>query len=326
MESYARDNGKVREFPVVVQTDSPLQPASANRGFDLGAHINLLRRRWPIFIGVLCSALLVGGLMVIRATRVYRATATVFIDPHAPEVLSGVREVYDFGGGYWASKEFYQTQYGVIRSHQVAQKVVNNLGLLPEPIASELRGASASLESRAAQDPLHGLPEGLVTKLRLLGVGHLKSRTAMLQALEHMDPATAIQRRILAEPLKDSRLVLISIEDSNPQQAAVLANAVVDAYIETNLDQKADVTRSAVTWLSNQIIDLKRKVEESELALHEFRKANNIVSMSMEDKQTINAQTLSQLNQSLSTARAEGFALGSRRDQIAQAMAAGEIP
>ena len=68
-----------------------------------------------------------------------------------------------------------------------------------------------------------------------------------------------------------------------------------------------DATRSAINWLSSQMQDLKEKLTQSEAALHEFRKTNNIDSVSMEDKQTINAQTMQQLNQSLSNARAQGF-------------------
>src|SRR5262249_24052741 len=91
---------------------------------------------------------------------------------------------------------------------------------------------------------------------------------------------------------------------------------VASAYSDVNLSQKVELTRSAVDWLHGQVTELKATLEASEMALHEFKKANNIVSASMEDKQTIVVQTLTQLNQELSAATAKRIALESRRDQL----------
>lgn len=307
--------------PFLKTTEAP------QTGIDIQARLSVIRRRLLVFLGVLVLSIVAGGIVSVRAARVYRASAMVLIDVNAPEVLSGVREVYNSGLGYWTSKEYYQTQYSVIRSRSVSEKVVATLGLAPASIIGELqRAAPMSAQARIAGEPLFDLPTGLQSKLRMLGVGGLPSREAMIEALGKLDPAAFIQGRIQAEPVKDSRLVQIVIEDTDPKQAAAIANAVANAYIDVNLDQKIDVTRSAVNWLSDQMVDLKTKVEQSELALHAFRKLNNMVSISIEDRQTMISQTLSQLNQSLSTARAQGFEYESRRDQIANALAAGTIP
>ena len=308
--------------------NSPLMPATSVRvGLDLRARISVLRRRLLVLIVVLVGVLVAGTVITIRAPRVYRATALVLIDVNAPEVLSGMREVYGLGSGYWAAKEYYTTQYNVIKSRLVADKVVMALGLRSATVSEELKAAAPpTAEARLSGDPLSDLPPALQNKLRLLNLADAASRDAMAERLERLDPAAVLQKRLQVDPVKDSRLVQIAIEDTSPELAALLANAVADAYIEVNLDQKVDMTRTAVNWLSDQLRDLKDKLETSEAALNQFRRTNNMVSVSMEDRQTINSQTLNQLNQSLSAARAAGFALASRRDEIARATQDGSVP
>ena len=55
----------------------------------------------------------------------------MIIDSQAPQVLGAqVQEVTDMGAGaYWFSKEYFETQYNIIRSRYVAQMVVDKLGL-----------------------------------------------------------------------------------------------------------------------------------------------------------------------------------------------------
>jgi succinoglycan biosynthesis transport protein ExoP len=277
----------------------------------------LSRRRW-VGIGVLLGALLAGLLVTLRAQRIYRSKAIVVIDTAAPEVLSNVREVYDLGSsGYWAAKEYYETQYNVIRSRPVAQKAAGALGLAPKVLADTIRATGTEdLEAQVARDPLYGLSENLREKVSMLGLGDARSRDQLIAELEDFDVAKYIQKLVRVEPVKDSRLVAIVVEDTNPQRAARLANAVADAYIEFNLDQKVSATRSAADWLTDQMHELKEKLQKSELALLDFKKDNNIVSVSMEDRQTITSETLSQLNRSLSETVARRLALESKRDRL----------
>lgn len=284
----------------------------------------LLRRRWLVGGGALL-ALVIGAVVTIRSPRIYKASANVLIEQSAPDVLDNVREVYDLGAGaYWATKEYYETQYNVIRSRPVAQKAAQSLGLAPAALAEAVRAAGpASLEARAASDPLYGLPEVMQQKLRLLGLADVHDRDDLLEALGKLDAARYVQSLVRVEPVKDSHLVGIAVESTDASQAALVANAVADAYIEYNLDQRTSATRSAVDWLADQMRELKEKLKDSELELYEFKKANNIVSISMEDRQTMISESLSQLNRSLSESRAKRIALEARRSQIQKARQAG---
>lgn len=311
-------------------------PAFASRPsddeIDLRALLDvLLRRKW-IAVAAAAACIVVGALITLRAPRIYQATTIVLIDRNAPEVLSGVREVYDLGtGNYWASKEYYETQYNLMKSRPVAQKALSTLGISTTAMLDELKGAGeAGLQARVSGDPLQGLSPDAQTRLRgrleLIGLDKVTSRDALIEALENADAAATIQRMVKVTPVKESHLVKIEIEHTNPEVCAQVANAIATAYTEVNLEQKLDLTRTAVDWLGDQMLDLKNKLETSELGLHEFKKANNILSASMEERQTMIQETLSQLNAELSRTTGQRIALESRRNQIARAKADGLPP
>lgn len=294
-------------------------------GLDLRARLGVIRRRFAIFISTLLACLLLGVVLTARAPRVYRAAATLHIDVNTPEMLQGVKEFYDTGASYWASKEYYETQYQVMQSRPVADKVVQRLGLQPDRLMAEVQAlAPANWEAAVAGDSVGEVGTGLRAKLQMLGLQGL-SRPALLASLPEMDAARTIASRIKVSPVHHSRLVNLSTEDTDPRIAALLANAVADAYIDTNLDQKLDATRSAVTWLASQSQELKGKLEASEAALQTFRQDNSILSVSLQEHQSIIAQTLAQLSQELARSRAEGFALRARARQAAAQKAAGKL-
>src|SRR4051812_42347476 len=126
------------------------------RDFELRDLLAVLRRRRWLALGVPLGCIVLGALVTARMPRIYRATAKVIIDESAPEVLSEVKDVYTMGGtGYWAGPEYMQTQFEVMHSRPVAQKVAAMLGLVPQELARELKAAGdASIESRMAGDAL----------------------------------------------------------------------------------------------------------------------------------------------------------------------------
>ena len=280
----------------------------------------VLRRRW-VALGAFGLAIVAVGLYLVRAPRVYKAEVQVVIDRAAPAVLGDVRGVVDLGtSAYWDAQEYYETQYNIVRSRRVAELAAAHLGLVASSLEEQVRSAGEiPLEGKIARDPMFGLESAVQEKLMMLGLGRESSRDELLEKFKKLDPAQQIQGRVEVEPVKDSRLVKIGIEDVNPQRAALIANAVADAYIEYNLDQKVAATRSAVDWLSDQLRELKEKLQISEVALYDFKKEGNIVSVSMEDRQTMISQTLSQLNQSLSTVKSVRLAIESKRARVLRA-------
>lgn len=234
----------------------------------------LYKRKW--IIAVFFIAVVSG--MVFRTSRqtpVYRATASVIIDRNPPRVLPGMAEVVDLGNAnYWSNKEYFQTQYRIIKSRAVAESVVDRLGL----------------RYNAA----------------FLGVGEELQREEPDRAAELMasrDPVDALIQRIDVEPLKDSMMVFISIEDSDPAFAMELSNAVANAYRSENLEHKQRVVNEAYGELSGIVADLGATKEAAETAARDFERLHEVGTF--ENQKKAIDQRIATINADLDVLRRE---------------------
>ncbi|MFC1576073.1 GumC family protein [Candidatus Omnitrophota bacterium] len=88
----------------------------------------LIRRRWVIltFFAVLVVTVLIGS---IKQTRIYRATTVLRIEHKSPRVVS-VQEVTPMGSSdYYSYKDYYETQYKLIKSRTLLKEVADSLNL-----------------------------------------------------------------------------------------------------------------------------------------------------------------------------------------------------
>ncbi|HDO25082.1 MAG TPA: hypothetical protein ENG95_00375, partial [Nitrospirae bacterium] len=88
----------------------------------------LLRRRWVVitFFVVIVVSVLIGSL---KQTPIYESSATILIERRTPQVLS-MQEVVPMGlNDYHSYKEYYETQYQLIKSRTLLKKVADSLGL-----------------------------------------------------------------------------------------------------------------------------------------------------------------------------------------------------
>jgi succinoglycan biosynthesis transport protein ExoP len=121
------------------------------------------------------------------------------------------------------------------------------------------------------------------------------------------------------EPIKDSRLTLIHIDDTDPKRAQMLANAVAAAYVDRNLETMLKSTVDAVDWLSSQLDDAKKKLSDSEKALLAYKQEHDVLSISLEDKQNLIAAQMTEAAQRLMEARAKRIELQARKAAIGEA-------
>jgi capsular exopolysaccharide synthesis family protein len=263
-------------------------PAADRDEIDLRAYWRtLVRHRWVIG-SVFAAAVLLTMIFTLRQTKIYTATATIIIEVSAPKVLNQqeVQDVVETGvSGYWMSKEYFETQYKVIQSRAVAQRVVEKLQL--------------------GRD------------LRFLGLDQLKDPGRIEAAIAKLDPIDALQRRLQILPVKDSRVVRVQISDRDPKWAATLANAVAEAYITENLSVKTNTTQGASNWLEQQLSDLEAKLGKSSKELFAFKQAHDIVATTWEDRQGMVTQQLVAINDALTRARVQKATLEARSEQIA---------
>src|ERR1051326_8134317 len=117
------------------------------------------------------------------------------------------------------------------------------------------------------------------------------------------DLPKAVSEDITIAPIRLSRLVDVKVQHPNPTQAAAIANALVETFIQQNLDQKMNKSIEALRWLQTEANTLQRDVEEKDLALQKYRVDKKMVSL--EDSQNIVLQALKQAQADLDKARGE---------------------
>ena len=85
----------------------------------------MLKYRWLI-IAISGLALAIGFIQTFTATPIYQATVTIQIDRQAPKLVKEVVQDRDFGGG---DQRFYKTQYDLLKSRSLAERVAADLDL-----------------------------------------------------------------------------------------------------------------------------------------------------------------------------------------------------
>ncbi len=90
---------------------------------------SITKRKWSI-LGLVALVALIATLVVYSMRPQYRSTATLMIEQSKAKVVS-IEEVYNAMGG--GNREYYQTQVEIIKSRELARKVVERLKLTTHP-------------------------------------------------------------------------------------------------------------------------------------------------------------------------------------------------
>jgi succinoglycan biosynthesis transport protein ExoP len=131
------------------------------------------------------------------------------------------------------------------------------------------------------------------------------------------DPAGFFLSKVSVDPIRNTRLVLIGVEDPDPRLAAEMANALAASYQTQNLELKLGAARDALSWLANQVRDLKAKVNDSELILQQYREQNGLVSL--EEKQNLTVRKLGEFNSNYIEAKAKRLEMETRLAELRKA-------
>ncbi len=103
--------------------------------------------------------------------------------------------------------------------------------------------------------------------------------------------------------LPKTRMIEVRYSSANPNTAANAVNAVIDTYIEENVEARYESVMQASDFLAKQLSDLKVRVETSQEKLVEYQKQSGIVGI--DDKQNIVIARLDELNRELTAAEAD---------------------
>ncbi|MBO1923328.1 polysaccharide biosynthesis tyrosine autokinase [Thiomicrorhabdus sp. 6S3-12] len=329
------------------QTSSVLQQTNLNElpqsfngypadAIDLqGLWRTLWGRRWTIVSFTLLITVL-SILIVSQMEPVYQATVTVQIEQKKSQVVS-IEELY----GIDQSSEYLNTQFELIKSRGVAERVVRELNLVKHrefdptqrpkslfnwhsfvlnwlvsdaalesfdgnlPIASEENFAPDDIvfiEGEAAEQEAVTMWGGLIAWKDQFLLSFVAPPKPMTDSEIFERVVTAFMNRTSVAPVKKSQMVDISVEMSDPHTAALAANKVAESYINSQMDAAMNAATEATRWMNERLVELKEKLSKSEGALQAFKKEKGLIDL--DGIVTVSANELSGMNSKLVAAKA----------------------
>jgi succinoglycan biosynthesis transport protein ExoP len=241
----------------------------------------LHKRRWTAvtaFVIVLVSV----TTYTFTATAIYEARTRLLIEAEGPNVIN-FTEVVD---EQRTKADYYQTQYNILQSRQLARKTIDSLQLWDSPhFGGQPRaGVVATLFGRGSAP---------------------KSETATGETTEQSRTIDRFIDNLTVAPIRNSRLVDIKFQLSDPDLAMRIVNAIAKNYIEQNLEYKFMASKEASDWLGDRLTEQRRQVEAAEAALQKYREQNDAISL--HDHENIVVQKLGDLNTAVTQAKTERF-------------------
>ncbi len=178
-------------------------------------------------------------------------------------------------------REFLNTQAGLLQSRQLAERVARSLNLANNPAV-----VSQEIDPRSREAVAIGIVGGSAK----------------------------------VEPVRDSRLLTLTVEHTNPELAARIANSYTENFIRSSLERRFEANSYARNFLEQRLAQTRRRLEDSERQLVAYAQRQGIVTMNVDSgsgqggrsEQPIDAASLAAVNQSLQQARTDRIAAEQR--------------
>jgi len=240
----------------------------------------ILRYKWRILtFSLLVTALSI--FVVLSMTPIYNASSTLLIESEQAKAIK-IDDVYGINSG---QQEYYLTQFEIIKSRSIAERVFNELDLINHPAFNRPPSWLSELKSQ-----LNFIPKEVAT-----------ADSKMSKDLAKHRLVDSFAQNINVFPVRKTQLVNISYQSSDPQLAAQVANAIGDTYIVSQLEAKLGMTQKANVWLGGRLEDLRLKLDESEQRLEQFKTENGLIDV--EGVTALDAKELERLSDEITVAR-----------------------
>jgi len=282
---------------MAVAAASPL-PAASPAADQLPTLRKFLRigLRWRyVILGAVAAAVLLGLVITLLMTPKYTATSTIEISRESNQVTNfeGVERETSV-----ADQEFYQTQYGLLQSRSLSERVATQLRLVDSPAFFDLFGVSS--EAPAFRQ--------------------VRARYAAAGRAERLRTAGEILRNNLdVAPSRLSRLVDVRFTSPDAAFSARITNAWAENFIQTNLERKVQATAYGRNLLQRQLTQQKELLDQSQRQLVDYASQQRIINLPAQGagenataERSIVADDLSTLNAALAQATAQRIAAEAR--------------
>lgn len=233
----------------------------------------VIRRNRLHILGFCIVFTVLAALIIFILPSIYQSESTILIESKDAKVVS-IEEIYDIGS---AKSEYYNTQFEVLKSQQLAEKVIEKLKLVKNPLVNKPED----------EDALWHL--GLFKQ-------EIKTDAAVLEKTKDW-----FSRNLEVKPIRNTQLVKISFDSHDPELSAAIIDTLGIVFIENDLEARLQMTQTAVTWLNGRMGGLRENLDASERALQAYREDEKLVEV--EGVKTLATKELNELTTKLVEAR-----------------------
>ncbi len=292
-----------RDFSLSTYIEYMQERKRETEEIHLRDYLNVILKRKSIVLLFLISVVTITIILSLMMTPLYMATAVVKIETASPNVLSFKGVQIDTPGA-----DYYQTQFEILKSRNMAERVIRNLSLdknkdflLPRDMLSKIQSF---------------IYDGFNT------IGDFSSIIKLFSTKKSSDTAPAnpgdnqsvvsdipdylinsLISRIEVSPVKNSQLVKVSFISHTPELSMDVSNAISQTYITFDMESRIFASNEAKDFLQAQLEIMKQKVEESEKTLNNYAAKNEIVFTSSNNN--LYAQKLSDISVVLNSVTTE---------------------
>lgn len=245
---------------------------------DFGRYFGALRKYAWLVIAMVALAITGAVVYTNRQPQIYEARASVQIEPRLPDLLGQGQEILA-GGGMGGTSDYYKQQKQVLGSYKLIRQTVEQ----------------------------HQL--------------HLKLLSEQARADKKLEDQLDETTRLLQEDMRikypdQDRIMYVVVRQESKQLAAQIANHHVDTFIQYSKGLLSTDTRQASDALSTEFDLAEKKLRDAEAALYAFQKQNDLLAVSLEDRQSLTSSNITSYTAKRNEARARRLEIGSRLDRM----------
>lgn len=249
--------------------------------FDLRRYLDALRKYAWAVIAIFALAITAAVIYTDRQPRIYQAKASVQIEPRLPDLLGQGQELLS-GLGVGGTVDYYKQQNKVLGSYRLIRLTVEE-GHLYTRLLSDRERTELKVEDQIAK----------ATK--------------------------RLQKMLRIKYPDQDRIMYVVVQSSDPQLAADIANAHVATFVDYSRGLLSTDSKQNADALATQFDEVEPKLRAAEAALYQFQKDNDLLAVTLEERQSLVSSGITAYTVRMNEAHAKRLELGARLDRMRKA-------
>ena len=263
---------------------------------------SFVKRRALLLLVSAALGIAAGIAYLVNTPANYTAVARLVMDPSQAKIASQDAA----SGTIIIEAAEIASQVEIVKSEAVARSVIAELDLTNDPEIQNVASWRSSVNSwiGGLTTNASGTPKLLTDdqRMRLTMAGFLG--------------------RVSARRVGLSYVLEIGYSSTDPDRAALIANAIARTYIRNGMSGRSEAAKRGSAWLEERLIDIAKQARQSQLAVEEYRAAKGITPVG--ETATLDQRQLVEISSQLLQAQAATAGDRAKLETIAKLVAGTE--